>query len=176
MDETEGVEEQFSGWNNSTACSESYPVTTSLPHVAYSDINQGRTPAETFIGAAVAYGHVRGEFLGKHKTLRTLLWHITSEWDVATRCSLPPENYYDHPLARIIVRIREDAVPHLLWKVKIGLVASYLPLLTAILHDAPDIPEEYRGDNQYVTQATLEWAKNLGFEPEDPDEWLGDII
>jgi hypothetical protein len=46
----------FTGFVNDTATSYSFPVATSIPHIAYDDREQGRDPLQMLISSCVSYG------------------------------------------------------------------------------------------------------------------------
>lgn len=56
----EGLDEQirkdYEGLWDETATTSAFPIMTSLPHVAYSDINQDSTPLHQLMGACVRFG------------------------------------------------------------------------------------------------------------------------
>lgn len=47
---------EFDGVLDDTPCGHSFPVSCSLPHVAYNEICQGRDPLTTLIYSAVSFG------------------------------------------------------------------------------------------------------------------------
>ena len=69
---TKELEESFKGFIDSTAASFSFPVKTSLPHVAYDDTNQGRCPLRVLISACLSHGLIIGEQRGKLKAAKAV--------------------------------------------------------------------------------------------------------
>ena len=65
--EKQAQEEKFNAYDDATAGSFNFVGKVSLPHVVYDDIDQGRNPLMTLIGACVSYGFMRGELYGKHE-------------------------------------------------------------------------------------------------------------
>ena len=47
---------KFDGITDEGVSSFDFPTTISMPHIAYNDTNQGRSPLEVLIGACVSYG------------------------------------------------------------------------------------------------------------------------
>ncbi len=47
---------KFDGLLNTSASNYTLPTTLSMPQVAYSDVEQGRDPLETLVGAILSYG------------------------------------------------------------------------------------------------------------------------
>ena len=56
----EEVMDEFKGFDDSSAGVGSFPERISLPHVAYSETNQGRSPLHELLGATLAYGMMVG--------------------------------------------------------------------------------------------------------------------
>ena len=54
----------FNGFNNAAAGGFNFVGTTSLPHIAYDDLCQARSPVQMLIGACVSYGWACGEVYG----------------------------------------------------------------------------------------------------------------
>ena len=54
------VTEMFNGMDDGSAGVGSFPERVSLPHVAYSKTNQGRSPLEELLGATLGYGMMVG--------------------------------------------------------------------------------------------------------------------
>lgn len=62
-------EKTFKAFNDSTAGDFNFVDKVSLPHVVYNDLDQGRSPLMTLVGACVSYGFMRGELYGKHEEM-----------------------------------------------------------------------------------------------------------
>jgi len=48
--------DNYKGFLDGTATSYSFPVATSLPHIAYDDLEQGRDPLQMLISSCISYG------------------------------------------------------------------------------------------------------------------------
>lgn len=57
----------FKSFDDSTAGSHCFIDKVSLPHTAYSDLDQGRPPLETLLGACVSHGYTLGEVYAQKK-------------------------------------------------------------------------------------------------------------
>lgn len=56
----DSVTDMFNGLNDGSAGAGSFPERVSLPHVAYGNTNQGRSPLEELLGATLGYGMMIG--------------------------------------------------------------------------------------------------------------------
>lgn len=66
--EKEAQEKTFKAYDDATGGSFNFVGKVALPNVVYDDLDQGRNPLMTLIGACVSYGFMRGELYGKHET------------------------------------------------------------------------------------------------------------
>jgi hypothetical protein len=68
----------FNGFNDASAGSFNFIAKTSLPHVAYDDLGQARSPLQTLIGACVSYGWACGEVYGKKEGVNSFATEMIS--------------------------------------------------------------------------------------------------
>ena len=54
--DAEKLKKEFKGYADQSPGSDCFPIMTSLPHIAYSDKGQGRSPLHELIGACVHHG------------------------------------------------------------------------------------------------------------------------